>query len=399
MRDIGDACRKSPPMWRPKRLGDAMIPPQDFESPLVVKEEIRNRVSESQESRKEIAYPAWCFMARVFPRLFAPIAILCIYTQLYSLPEIVRERVSPRAPIEMSVAAIRIEPVKATTMVLGSPLDYGYREKESTEYYGLHRRVTLVHTFARTHEKNGWIDVNIFLDPPQKSESSTSEKEAPGNGVSESHEGGKADAHPAWDFTARIFPWLLALIAFLCFYKQLKSLAVSLDERVRLGAPIEIRDIKVGAIRIDRSAVTAVEGSRPDNGEREKERNEYYGLSRRVMLVHTIARSHERVGWYDIRIFVIPHNRIEGKPEEMVSLAQVSRVEYYFGGAWGSQVFPSQDRISNFAVALSAYGPFLATAKAIFNDGQHAMLHRYVDIEMGDYAPVSAAKPAEVKIE
>ena len=190
------------------------------------------------------------------------------------------------------------------------------------------------------------------------------------------------------------------MLAFLYFHKEVRSLATSIEERVRLGAPLKVKDIEIGAIKIELGTASAsLQGTRPDDGTREKERSDYYDDARRIMLVHTIARSRDQNGSYDIRIFVIPHNRIEDPPSKMVSLAGVSRVEYYFGGAWGNLVFPSQDRASNFAVAVSAYGPFLATAHVVFNDGHIATLHRYIDFEMGNYAPVTAAKADTSKSE
>jgi hypothetical protein len=206
------------------------------------------------------------------------------------------------------------------------------------------------------------------------------------------------NGHPAWEFATRIFPWVLALSAFVYFHGELKSLAKSLDERIRLGAPIKVKGIEVGAIRIEqRHGFASVVGSFLDDNSRAREREAYYETHRRVMLVHTIARSRTKNGWYDITIFVIPHTHVEDKSKDMSTLAQVSRVEYYFGNHWDNQVFPSHNRASGFAVSVNAYGPFLATAKIIFNDGQSAMLERYIDFEMGDYAPVGALDPQEDK--
>jgi hypothetical protein len=41
--------------------------------------------------------------------------------------------------------------------------------------------------------------------------------------------------HPAWDFSARTFPWILALLALLYFHKELTSLAVNISDRVEFG--------------------------------------------------------------------------------------------------------------------------------------------------------------------
>jgi hypothetical protein len=208
--------------------------------------------------------------------------------------------------------------------------------------------------------------------------------------VEKSGDDDRRSVHPAWDSAARTFPWMLLAVVLLFFHKELKSLVQDIDERIRLGAPIKVKDFELGTIKIEQGEQpSAVLGTRRDDGTREAERNKYYAEHRQVMLVHTLARSHGKNGWYDIRIFVVPHNRIEDGPNSLNNLAQVTRVEYYLGGAWNQQVFPTQDRASGFAISVSAYGPFLATAKVFFSDGQSAMLDRYIDFEMGNYAPVN----------
>jgi hypothetical protein len=235
---------------------------------------------------------------------------------------------------------------------------------------------------------------------------SSDERQAKQAGSGEANRNSKdAPAHPAWEFGWHVFPWTLVLLGLLMFHSEIKSILKNLEDRIRLGAPVKIKDLELGAIKIDQGVHTSsVEGSYADDGSREKERQNYYDEHRRVMLVHTISRSPDRNGWYDIRIFLVPHNRIEDRnPKLWATLDQVIRVEYYFGGAWQNSekkalVFPAQDRPNNFAVKVNAYGPFLATARVVFNDGKCVMLHRYIDFEMGDYAPVSAL-PEERKVQ
>ncbi|PSL50003.1 hypothetical protein CLV51_1011345 [Chitinophaga niastensis] len=97
------------------------------------------------------------------------------------------------------------------------------------------------------------------------------------------------------------------------------------------------------------------------------------------MLVHKIFKSTSDGQHYDLLIYVIPHNE--------ASLIQVKSVEYFLGPFWGNQVFKTKNRSKGFAVKTSAYGEFLCTAKITFTDNQEMFVHRYIDFEMGGYAP------------
>ena len=105
--------------------------------------------------------------------------------------------------------------------------------------------------------------------------------------------------------------------------------------------------------------------------------NGTYQPNRLVMLVHRIAPSEQAGQLYDILLYVIPH------PGSDATLVGVKRVAYYFGKSWGQNIFTSEDRARGFAVATSAYGPFMCTAEIQFSDGHVAMVSRYVDFEMG----------------
>ena len=97
------------------------------------------------------------------------------------------------------------------------------------------------------------------------------------------------------------------------------------------------------------------------------------------MLVHRLYRSREAGQLYDVVIYIVPHKE--------ASLAGISRVEYFLGWYWGNKIFPSSDRSRGFAISTAAYGPMLCTAELFFNDGTSVILHRYIDFEMGVYAP------------
>src|SRR5208282_3363568 len=141
-----------------------------------------------------------------------------------------------------------------------------------------------------------------------------------------------------------------------------RSVADGVAQRVRMGAPLKVQGVEIGAIRISSTpqARDAAAGVFLDDGTRDEEREKYYEDDRRVMLVHAISRSNREGQLYDVVIYLVPHVRIEDKdPDKTANLLQVVRVEYYFGGAWHNRIFPSIARENGFAVSTAAYGPFL----------------------------------------
>jgi hypothetical protein len=66
-----------------------------------------------------------------------------------------------------------------------------------------------------------------------------------------------APAHPAWEFGWHVFPWTLLLISLLMFHSEIKSILKNLEDRIRLGAPVKIKDLELGAIKIDQGVHTS----------------------------------------------------------------------------------------------------------------------------------------------
>lgn len=114
------------------------------------------------------------------------------------------------------------------------------------------------------------------------------------------------------------------------------------------------------------------------------DRQRHYDDTRRIMLVHRLFRSSKQGQVYDVLIYLTPQGR--------GSLIEVSKVEYFFGRYWGNQIFTSNDRSRGFPILTSAYGTFLCCARITFNDGERLTLFRYIDFEMGAYAPVLLSK-------
>jgi hypothetical protein len=113
-------------------------------------------------------------------------------------------------------------------------------------------------------------------------------------------------------------------------------------------------------------------------------RDQFKESSRHLMLVHRLFLSTKPGQIYDALIYVVP--------TRSGSLAGVTHVDYFFGRYWGNKIFPSTDRSRGFPILTSAYGAFLCCAKVHMNDDSTALLFRYIDFEMGAYAPLLVAE-------
>ncbi|REK17727.1 MAG: hypothetical protein DWQ37_05660 [Planctomycetota bacterium] len=189
---------------------------------------------------------------------------------------------------------------------------------------------------------------------------------------------------PFWIAVPSVLWFVFGVVLLLVLRRQIAQLSFSLVERLKSGAAIKLGGIEVGEIM---SVPSASELSKANNhftvadtGEREKDRSVYYERCRGVMLVHKIFRSNVPDQTYDALVYVIPHGSF--------SLAGVTSVEYYFGKMWKSRIFASSDRARGFPILVSAYGSFLCAAKVVFNDGESVITHRYIDFEMGAFAPI-----------
>lgn len=194
-------------------------------------------------------------------------------------------------------------------------------------------------------------------------------------------------SHEFWTALPSILWVVFASVIFLFVREKVSSLLAALLWRVRSGSIVKVGPVELDAVRAvpggELSGAYSQYGIRPDeNNIRGKDRFEYYAKTHGVMLVHRLFQSNADDQLYDILIYVIPHGTN--------SLAGVVRVEYFFGKQWGNQIFPSENRSRGFSLVTSAFGPFLCTAEVIFNDGSKVMLYRYIDFEMGAFAPCVA---------
>src|SRR6266446_6256437 len=190
--------------------------------------------------------------------------------------------------------------------------------------------------------------------------------------------------------------WVALIAAILSLLRtHLSQLISHLVTRVRAGAPMKIGSVEFGALHTELhqmpTAIDECSSAHQDfvpmtpaaldiNGTR----LQHYNETRRIMLVHRLFLSSRPNQVYDVLIYLVPH--YEG------SLVGVTGVEYFFGGYWANKVFESYDRSHGFPILTSAYGTFLCCARLSFNDGTKQNLFRYIDFEMGAYAPVLTNK-------
>lgn len=192
--------------------------------------------------------------------------------------------------------------------------------------------------------------------------------------------------HPLWTSVPTLAWVVLILIALFIFKDDLRSLLQLLTRRVRLGAGLKLGALEIGQAYVEPGQGTVsgglIRAVRKDaDGRRHAQREQYYQPNRQLMLVHRVGPSHKPGQLYDILIYLIPH------PTSNATLLGVAKVEYYFGRSWGQSIFTSVDRARGFAIATSAYGPFVCTAEIHFSDGEVATVARYIDFEMGGLGP------------
>lgn len=183
-----------------------------------------------------------------------------------------------------------------------------------------------------------------------------------------------------WPVLPSVLWVLLVFFAILLFRSEIRQVFQHLSWRLRTGAALKLFALELGQSYVSPSIEisadeSALESYVDENGERWRQREQYYLPNRNVQLVHRVAPSARPGMLYDIQLYVVPHKG--------ATLSNVSKVEYYFGRHWGNRIFVSVDRSRGFPITTSAFGVFMCTAKLHFTDGEEIFVNRYVDFEMG----------------
>lgn len=188
-----------------------------------------------------------------------------------------------------------------------------------------------------------------------------------------------------WDECFPDLFWIAFWIGlFWIFRKYIVETLKALTGRLKHGAGIKIGSFEMDGLKVGAGGVLPNNHFiiTPDSdGKRNAERQKIYDDLRQVMVVNKLFKSQKDGQIFDILLYVVP--------KRGYNLIQLIRVEYFFGKYWGNKIFTSQDRSNGFAIATSAYGPFLCTVRLHFNDGTSVDTYRYVDFEMGDSAPMA----------
>jgi hypothetical protein len=189
-----------------------------------------------------------------------------------------------------------------------------------------------------------------------------------------------------WPIVPSLLWFVLACVVLFYLRADIARFLRSLTQRLKGGSSIKIAALEIGPSSGLVAATGRFKSSESKHGVRadsdnvrSEHRHNIYEECRRAMIVHKIQHSVEDGQIYDILIYVIPHRGS--------SLAAITSVEYFFGEYWGNMIFTSEDRARGFPVVTSAYGPFLCSAKLVFNDGTSALVSRYIDFEMGACSP------------
>jgi hypothetical protein len=183
-----------------------------------------------------------------------------------------------------------------------------------------------------------------------------------------------------WSTIPSILWVLLAFLALIIFREEVQTLLQNFTWRLRTGAALKLYSIELGQSYASPSIdtgkrETALQHRTDRDGDRWRQRERYYKPNRNIHIVHRLAPSSEPGMLYDIQIYLVAHKD--------ATLANLGKVEYYFGRHWGNQIFTSIDRAQGFPITTSAYGVFMCTAMLYFSDGETVMINRYIDFEMG----------------
>lgn len=195
-----------------------------------------------------------------------------------------------------------------------------------------------------------------------------------------------APTYPNWDpglwSALETVLWVFVVVFILIRYReQIQSLLTSLVLRIRGGAAVKIFGIEFGGIRVasnGRPTSKRISARIDENGKWREARNRLYEQNKHVFIAHRLFPSEQSGQTYDILVYLMPHSDRGG------TLTGITHVEYYFGNAWGNQVFTANDCSNRFAILISAFGEgFLCTARLHFLDKSIVDTWRYIDFEMG----------------
>lgn len=195
------------------------------------------------------------------------------------------------------------------------------------------------------------------------------------------------------DLVKALTPLAIFFFPIIIFKKHISELLSEFKRRLKTSNKINIVS-KFASIEMERTRVAptgvykGTQSPGPDTL-REEQRKKLYEDSRGMKLVHTLSKSSRSGQLFDIEIFIIPHKHS--------SMKGLSKVSYFFGAYWQNKTYETDNRFNGFLISTSAYGPFLCTAELHFNDGHTVTLSRYIDFEMGDFAPVSLIEHIDTK--
>lgn len=208
-----------------------------------------------------------------------------------------------------------------------------------------------------------------------------------------------ADAPSNWiDFLISLSPvaqtgiWAGAIVAgVLMLKKPIHNFADRLIDRVRQGddfttpwlsvarrkelEKLEKAEVPADPTQIPEESLTDIVDLPQSERQWSAFRGYIYKSNRDIFLVHVISPSSKLNQLYDIFIYLKRH--------KSNNLNDVASAEFFFGQHWGNKIFYEKSKDGLIGVQTSAHGPFLCVCKIKFTDGGVAMLHRYIDFEMG----------------
>jgi hypothetical protein len=148
------------------------------------------------------------------------------------------------------------------------------------------------------------------------------------------------------------------------------------------GIEFEGVDKKLEALPEARRPASEAPARAPEGWQ--NQRQDEYARTDGLFLVHVYKPSEQPDQIFDVFIYLVRHTKDSIQPIR-TGFPDVKQVEFYFGAAWGHQVFTVGNTGDNIlGVRARADGTFLATCRVTFNDEKKApiVIHRYVDCEL-----------------
>ena len=186
-----------------------------------------------------------------------------------------------------------------------------------------------------------------------------------------------------------LVPELLAIIfivvGFFVYRSEVRTFLKALARKIQ-----SVKSVELGTFRMDLGSVRVPDpesgAPQPDQikvcninkNSLNEDRTKVYKQKSGTLIAAKLTHSEQQDQKYDVLMFIVQH-RPNNAPTTKTC---ITHVDYYFGKMWNN-VYRTSNWGQRFAIAVSAYGPFLCFARVYFSDGNQVDTWRYIDFDTG----------------